>query len=270
MLKLVDLVRLSGVKLTKWKVHCATCKKSSPLDAFLNGTWKQWQEEQTKENFKCSQVVSLIHLGHDCWLFAGVYEVLGVKQGNRHRPEWFTYETREVPGLEGLTGRAIVRFDKGFRASYLKGPKWADHMEVVAIKEQRMTVGEFPGFNAVLLPLVTLRTVVGQEIASWKAALGNVAGVYVITDNSDGRHYVGSAYGGAGLWSRWAAYAKTGHGGNAELRALLAEKGSGHAENFQVSILEVCDLNSSDEFILGREGHWKAVLRTREFGLNGN
>jgi hypothetical protein len=163
-----------------------------------------------------------------------------------------------------------VRFDKGFRASYLRGSKWADHMEVVAIREQRMTVGEFPGFNAVLLPLGTLRTVVGQEIESWKAALGNVAGVYVITDNSDGRHYVGSAYGGAGLWSRWVDYATNGHGGNAEVRALLAEKGSDHAEKFQFSILEVCDLNASDEFILGREVHWKTVLRTRDFGLNGN
>jgi len=270
MLKLVDLIHLSGVTLDDWKIHCATGKKNPPLDAFLNGTWKTWQEEQTKENFKCKQIVSLIHLTQDRWLFAGVYEVLGVRQGNRNRPEWFTYSTREVPGLEGLTGRAIVRFDKDFRASYLRGPTWADHMEVVAIREQRMTVGEFPGFNAVLLPIATLRTVVGQEIESWKAALGNVAGVYVITDNTDGRHYVGSAYGGDGLWNRWAAYAKTGHGGNKELKALLVEKGSDHAENFQFSILEVCDLNASDEFILGREGHWKAVLRTRDFGLNGN
>lgn len=270
MLKLVDVICLCGVTLADWKIHCATGQKSSPLDAFLDGTWKEWQEQQTKKNFECSQVVSLIHLGQDRWLFAGVYEVLGVKQGNRVRPDWFTYTTREVPGLDGLTGRAIVRFNKTFRASYLIGPKWADHMEMVAIREQRMTVGEFPGFNDVLLPLSTLRTVVGQEIASWKAALGNVAGVYVITDNSDGRQYVGSAYGGEGLWSRWTSYARNSHGGNAELKALLAEKGNEHSANFQFSILEVCDLNASDEFILGREGHWKAVLRTRDFGLNGN
>ena len=73
MLKLVDLIRLSNVALDDWKIHCATGKKSSPLDAFLNGTWEAWQQEQTKENFKCSQVVSLIHLGQDRWLFAGVY-----------------------------------------------------------------------------------------------------------------------------------------------------------------------------------------------------
>jgi hypothetical protein len=51
---------------------------------------------------------------------------------------------------------------------------------------------------------------------------------------------------------------------------LLAEKGSDHASHFQFSILEVCDLNASDEFILSREVHWKKVLRTRDFGLNGN
>ena len=55
-----------------------------------------------------------------------------------------------------------------------------------------------------------------------------------------------------------------------ELRSLLNEEGSTHADNFQYSILEVCDLNASDEFILGRESHWKSVLRTREYGLNRN
>lgn len=270
MLRLTDLIRLCGVTLDDWKIHCATGKKAAPLDAFLNGTWKQWQEDQTQRNFECRQIVSLIHLSRDHWLFAGCFDVLGVERGTRHNPDRFTYSTREVAGLDDLTGRAVVRFDKAFRASYLIGPKWADHMRVVAIREERMTVGEFPGFNDVLLPLVTLRTVVGQQIDSWKAALGNVAGVYVITDTSDGRQYVGSAYGGDGLWTRWTAYARTGHGGNKELRELLARRGAGHAENLQFSILEVCDLNAGDEFVIGRESHWKDVLKTREFGLNSN
>ena len=94
--------------------------------------------------------------------------------------------------------------------------------------------------------------------------------MYVITDNSTGKQYVGSAYGGDGIWSRWCAYAKNGHGGNAELRLLLQDEGAAHADNFQYSILEVCDLNTSDDFIIGRESHWKTVLRTREYGLNSN
>lgn len=156
------------------------------------------------------------------------------------------------------------------RASYLRGPKYTSELLVVAIRDQRLTVGDFPGFNAVLLSYTILRTVVRESNPSWLAALANVAGVYVITDNTTGKQYVGSAYGGVGLWQRWCAYAKTGHGGNKELRQLLDANGVDHAHHLQFSILEVCDLNASDEYIIGRESHWKTVLRTREFGLNSN
>jgi hypothetical protein len=261
---------MAGIDLGDWKIHCATGQKSPPLEAFFDGRWREWQEEQNQKNFECDRIVSLIQLDGSRWLFAGVFEVLGVTKGTRHNPEGYRYSTREVPGLEHLTGRAIIRFDKQFRASYLIGPKYADQMHVVALHEQRMTVGEFPGFNAVLLSHAKLKTIVREGIESWLTALSNVAGVYVITDNSTGKQYVGSAYGGDGIWSRWTAYAKNGHGGNAELRTLHCDEGAGHADNFQYSILEVCDLNASEEFIIGRESHWKTVLRTREYGLNRN
>jgi len=92
----------------------------------------------------------------------------------------------------------------------------------------------------------------------------------LIVDNSNGRQYVGSAYGGVGFWQRWANYVATKHGGNKELKQLLRSKSSGHENNFQFSLLELCDLNASDDFIIGRESHWKTVLRSREFGLNAN
>ena len=40
-----------------------------------------------------------------------------------------------------------------------------------------------------------LDTVVKQEVESWKAALGSVAGVYLIADRRTGKLYVGSATG---------------------------------------------------------------------------
>ena len=270
MLKLTDLIRIAGVELGDYKIHCATGRKSSPLEAFFDGRWKAWQEDQHQKNFECDRILSLIHLDESRWLFAGVFEVLGVRKGRRHSPDGYLYETQEVGGLEHLTGRAIIQFDKTFRASYLRGPKHADQMLLIGLLEQRMTVGEFPGFNAVMLSHVKLQTVVRENIESWRAALGNVAGVYVITDNSTGKHYVGSACGGEGIWGRWSAYAKNGHGGNTELRLLLQNAGSDHSGHFQYSILEVCDLNAGENFILNRESHWKAVLRTREYGLNSN
>ena len=270
MLKLTDLLRLSGIELVDFKIHCATGIESSPLEAFLDGSWKQWQERQNQKNFECDQILSLIHLGGTRWLFGGVFTVLGVKQGNIHNPNGYEYETKELDGLGHLTGRAVVEFTKTFRASYLRGEKYANELLVAAIRDQRLTVGDFPGFNDVLLSHTMLRTVVRESHPSWHAALSNVSGVYVITENTTGKQYVGSAYGGVGIWQRWSAYAKTGHGGNKELRQLLDSKGTDHMHAFQFSILEVCDLNSSKEDIIGRESHWKTVLRTREFGLNSN
>ena len=54
------------------------------------------------------------------------------------------------------------------------------------------------------------------------------------------------------------------------MRALFKEKGIEYVYDLQWSILEVCDLNASEDHVLDREGHWKEVLRSREFGYNKN
>ena len=51
----------------------------------------------------------------------------------------------------------------------------------------------------------------------WRARLSAVAGVYLILATTTGKQYIGSAYGAEGIWGRWLAYARTGHGGNALL-----------------------------------------------------
>lgn len=133
-----------------------------------------------------------------------------------------------------------------------------------------MSVGDFPGYNSVLLSNRILKTIVRENLASWKSSLSNVAGVYVIVDKKTGKQYVGCAHGGEGIWQRWTAYAKNGHGGNKELRNLLKNKGQNYVENFQYSILEVFDINSNDDDIKKSETHWKNVLCSREFEYNKN
>jgi hypothetical protein len=96
-------------------------------------------------------------------------------------------------------------------------------------------------------------------------------GVYLITDTKNGKSYVGSAYGDAGIWNRLCCYIGTGHGGNDGLVELIREKGVEYAlSNFRFSLLEVCNFNTPDEIILAREAHWKSVLLSREFGYNRN
>ena len=108
-----------------------------------------------------------------------------------------------------------------------------------------------------------LASIIRQDIPSWRAALSNVGGIYVIVDRETGRQYVGSAYGGQGVWQRWAEYAKSGHGGTKELRELLRKEGSGYAINFQFSLLEDCNINANHEDVIAGESHWKEVLMTQ-------
>ena len=109
-----------------------------------------------------------------------------------------------------------------------------------------------------------------QCIASWKGALSNVSGVYLITDTKIGKLYVGSATGEGGIWQRWSEYAGNGHGSNRELIALLSEKGNEYSDYFQYSVLEIADTHASANDILTRESYWKDVLCSREHGYNAN
>ena len=85
-----------------------------------------------------------------------------------------------------------------------------------------------------------------------------------------GKQYVGSAYGDECIWQRWTEYVKDGHGGNKKLKEVLKLKGDEYCYNFKYSILEVCNMNLGNEYIIDRETYWKEVLLTREFGMNQN
>ena len=270
MIKLVDLLELAGLELSNVKIHCATSDRHPPLDAFFAGQFKKWQEHQSQKNFECDKVVSLIHLWESKWLFAGVFSVEDVKENKKGKKVWYEYKTKEVSGLDHLIGKVIIHFEKKFRASYLRDTKFLNELVVDSIRNTRMTIGDFPGYNRVLLSIHNLKTIISESNPSWRGALSNMAGVYLVVDKKTGKQYVGSAYGDEGIWHRWTTYASNGHGGNKELKELLKENKISYSENFQFSILEVCDIRSSDDYVIERETYWKSVLLSREFGLNKN
>lgn len=212
----------------------------------------------------------MIHLSKDKWLFAGVFSVDGVSFQKDAKKSWYQYTTTEISGLEHLTGHAIISFNRTLRASYLRGKRFGDMLKVSEIRGERMTVGDFPGYNSVLISHRLLKTIVTKENPSWKTALSNVSGVYIIVDTKTGKTYVGSANGGLGIWQRWSSYVFNGHGNNKELKDVIKTKGSAYVNNFQYSILEVEDINSSADYIINRENHWKQVLCSRGFGYNQN
>lgn len=122
----------------------------------------------------------------------------------------------------------------------------------------------FPGFDRLVLDHSELQAVMREHrYASWRTALASVAGVYLITDTRDGRHYVGKADGAESIRQRWSAYAANGHGGNVELRNL-------DPATFRFSLLRVFDPATPTREIDAAENHFKATLDSRRHGLNRN
>lgn len=131
----------------------------------------------------------------------------------------------------------------------------------------------FPGIHAINHSFTDLEKIFSVGRIDWMAALKDMKGVYLITDISNGKKYVGSAYGGEGLWSRWGCYIETGHGGNDELVKLIRRRSLDYArKNFSFSVLEAMAQGTADDVVQGRETHWKKVLltRDRDHGYNRN
>lgn len=143
------------------------------------------------------------------------------------------------------------------------------YADIIHIR-QKASITDFNGFDSINIDYSTLQYIVTNNIPSWKTALSNAKGVYLIVDTKSGKQYIGSAYGDDCIWQRWCSYAKTGHGGNAELKNLLTENGENYKYNFKYSVLEICNMNLGNEYVISRETHWKNTLMTRQFGLNKN
>ena len=98
----------------------------------------------------------------------------------------------------------------------------------------------------------------------WEFALDQWRGIYYIFDQSDGKAYIGSAYGSENLLGRWRGYSSSGHGGNKLLKGR-------DPKNFVYSILQIVSHDADPDDVIRLESTWKERLHTRgKFGLNEN
>ncbi len=275
MINLTVFLNACGIplKLDNFKIHLATENKGKkdvvkPLDAFFAGDFKEWQESQTRKNFTKDMVIGLIEVSTNKWIFAGVYKVLGCSEKS---PKHFIYQTELLPNQDDLIGRVIVEHVRKGRASYLIGKGDSGDFIISELKENKQSVQEFPGFDSVCISFSRMKTIITQEIKSWRGALSNIKGIYLITDSKTGKLYVGSATGESGIWQRWSEYAHSIHGGNVDLKGALKKSGDPKYHfGFNYSILQIADSNTSDAEILERESYWKKILLSREHGYNLN
>lgn len=158
-------------------------------------------------------------------------------------------------------GKLIVDWPPPDRAFYRKAQRPENKMPIRAILEESALEGSMPEWNEIDLRWEDLKVLPNR----WKSALCQWRGIYYIFDVSDGKGYVGSAYGKDNLLGRWTNYGADGHGGN---RLLQKPR---KPQNFRFTILELVSPNLEAEKVIRLEATWKERLHTRHpLGLNDN
>ncbi|APV44156.1 hypothetical protein Dform_00808 [Dehalogenimonas formicexedens] len=259
-IKLSELIPIENPD--EYKVHLASWDgNDEPLDVFVRSKeeWKGWNSyRKINDCFNRKYIYSLAKFYHEqnSWLFGGIYEVLSKNKKG--------YEVRLLEYCGGLVGRLKINFHRPGMAKAINLENYYDQFIVSEILKESYSGEEFCGYESLNRPFTFIENMIENGKASWKQALKYQKGVYLITDKSNGKKYIGSAYGKVGIWARWKSYAENGHGGNAELKAVIDEQGIDYARsNFIFTLLEHNSMLTNDDVIIGRENYWKSVLFTR-------
>lgn len=271
-LQVSSLLPISNPK--DYKVHLACWNgENQPLDAFVRDReeWDSWNTWRSgKDEFNRTYILSLIDFYPEpgVWLFGGIYKVLSRAQANQSH----SYKVEGVSGHDELVGRLKIRFTRPGRIRSIKLENYFEQMIVSELLKDPYTGERFPGYESINHDFGALEVIFRTHRPDWKAALENVEGVYLIADKSNGKKYVGCAYGDAGVWARWSCYIGTEHGWNDELTTLIAREGLDYARrNFRISLLEYRSAKTDDRVIIEREGYWKEALLSRgQCGYNKN
>jgi len=155
-------------------------------------------------------------------------------------------------------GKLIVKWPPPERSWWRRAHR--NEMPVLAILEDSALDKAMPAWDEITLSWDELDVLPTR----WRSALSEWRGIYYIFDTSDGKGYIGSAYGDGNLLGRWLNYAASGHGGNVLLRGR-------DPKNFRFTILERVSPDMKDDELIKVENTWKERLHTRQpFGLNDN
>ncbi len=222
-----------------------------------------WNYSKAK-SFKVGQVaIGFVKIGTNKWLLFDISEITK----DLEKYDAVGYEYRTLEQYKKYFGRLVVKFSNKSQNLIRKAESVMDECEVFEIIDGLFDDDGFPGYENIHLSWHELKRVIEKK--DWKTALENQKGVYLITDISTGKRYVGSAYGKDMLLGRWRSYVDNGHGGNIDLKGLDFDV---IKSNFRYSVLDIYKSTINDEIIIKRESYWKRVLLTTDerFGYNKN
>lgn len=270
MIKLSNIIKIPNVE--EYKIHVAKWSGyTQPLDAYLRSfdewvEWNAWRGDRNRYG-SSKYVFSVMHFypQPNTFLFGGIFEILKVHSDH--------YDIKLLDDFSEYIGRLKLTGIITPRGSAFEFKNYYNNIIVTEILPKKYETLSFPGFENIDLQYETLNQIIRNESLEWKIPLESIYGVYMLTDIKSGKRYIGSAYGGSGIWSRWATYCNDGHGGNVELKKMIDENGMEYFKaNFKFTLLEVIPKYALDSDVILRESYWKEVMMSRreEFGYNSN
>lgn len=271
-IKLNDILRFENLDNVKIRLNLSNASwnalelyHSNPnlllIGNFHNSQKKRWFKEG-------EVVIGLAQIKNNDWLLIDISVITKSYDkfydgGTPSNLNTF-YEHQKLKEFEKYFGRLIVQFHKSNAFVTLIGKK-IDDFTIKEILPNFLDNDSFPGYDKVNISWSEMQRVLEKD--TWKTALQNQKGIYLITDISNGKNYVGSAYGENMILGRWKAYIKSGNGGNIGLKLLTFDH---IKKNFKYSILDIYKSSTDDQIIIDRENWWKEVLQSRKYGYNEN
>jgi len=279
-LGLLELLKLRGFDAeAKSKLVRHSDPRYDAHELLRRGWFEAYQSFQGRPIFdSCSRIVSFVGLEGSRSRLVGVYSV-GARRPSAEEElpngcpyvEWrksghFYVLTREA-GFSDLEDRLVIDWGPAVR-SWHQRLRDKEVLEVLPKGQSKAPFRDYLEFTLGYSELVDLMRA-PEANREWRARLGAVAGVYLILASTTGEQYVGSAHGTEGIWGRWAAYARTGHGGN-DLLKRLVKRDRDYPEAFVFSVHQVLPRSLSRPEVIAWERHYKLKLGTRATGLNSN
>lgn len=268
-IKLNEILRLENLENVKIRFNMMFAQNWNPIELFKNGDKStmldgHYWNYNTKKSYKEGQItIGLVRIkpNEDFWLLFHIGRVtkdLNILNG-------VGYEYLDLPDFDKYVGRLIIKYKNTVQAMIRNAESVIDNCYVSQILPDTFDNDLFPGYENINISWEEMNRVLQKD--NWKTALQNQKGVYLLTDISNGKMYVGSAYGENMILGRWRAYVKNGNGGNVGLKQLTFEH---IKKNFKYSILDIYKSTTDDQTIIKRESWWKEILQSRQFGYNEN
>ena len=268
-INLNDILKIDDLKNVKIRFNLMFGNNWNPIEIFKNNEERvllegqYWNYNKNKSYKEGQTTIGFIRIknNENLWLLFHIGKV--TKDLNKLNSVGYEFET--LKQYEKYFGRLIIKFKNSSQNMIRKAESVIEDCEIVQILPDIFDNDIFPGYDKVNISWRELSRVIEKD--TWKTALQNQKGIYLITDISNGKMYVGSAYGDEMILNRWKNYAKSGNGNNKQLKELDFEH---LTENLRFSILDIYKSTTNQDVIIERENWWKEVLLTRKFGYNSN